>query len=102
MNLPELQTKSEIEKTNFQNQRKLDLQTSLVFAFERTKTDPFDVSGLIKDVLIEFPKLSSNDIITALRNGSLGMYGRTFKLSTQEVCYWIREYTKPIKKQERI
>jgi hypothetical protein len=33
----------------------------------------------------------------ALRNGGLGKYGRTYKLSTQEVCYWIREHIKPIK-----
>jgi hypothetical protein len=36
-----------------------------------------------------------------LRNGGLGKYGRTYKLSTQEVCYWIREHIKPIK-QDRL
>lgn len=102
MNLPELQTKSETEMTIKENNRKADLQDALFFAFERTKTAPFDVTGLVKDVLSEFPRLSGQDLIIALRNGGLGMYGRTFRLSTQEVCFWIREYIKPVKKQERI
>ena len=100
MNLPESQMKSGAEMTIRENNRKADLQDALFFAFERTKTDPFDVSGLVKDVLTEFPKLSGDSIIIALRNGGLGMYGRTFKLSTQEVCYWIREYLKPIKQDK--
>ena len=99
MNLPASQTNSEITKV--QDQKRQDLQKALFFAFERTKSDPFDVSGLITDVLTEFPKLSSDRMIEALRNGGLGKYGRTFRLSTQEVCYWIREYLKP-NKQERI
>ena len=97
MNLQELQMKSESDITN----KVMLLQESLFFAFERTKSDPFDVSALIKDVLTEFPKLDINVIITALRNGGLGKYGRTYKLSTQEVCYWIREHIKPIK-QDRL
>lgn len=92
MILQELQTKS--EKTKTVNQRQVDLENSLLFAFERTKTEPFDVTGLVQDVLSEFPKLGGDDFIRALRNGSLGMYGRTFKLSTQEICFWIREYIK--------
>jgi len=102
MNLPELQTKSEIVKIDFESQRKSDLQKALFFAFERTKTDPYDTTSLVKDVLSEFPRLSGDTLKAALRNGGLGMYGRTFRLSTQEVCFWIRECTKPIKKQERI
>lgn len=92
MSLQELQTKSEKMKTG--NERQVDLEKSLLFAFERTKTETFDVTGLIQDVLSEFPKLSGVDFILALRNGSLGMYGRTFKLSTQEICFWVREYIK--------
>jgi hypothetical protein len=96
MNLQELQTKSETTKTV--NQRQQDLQNALLFAFERTKTEPFDVTGLIQDVLSEFPKAGGADFIIALRNGSLGMYGRTFKLSTQEICFWVREYLKQFEK----
>ncbi len=90
MNLHELQTKSETVNTN----KKQDLQTALILAFERTRSEPFDVTGLIQDVLSEFPNLNSDEMITALRRGGLGMYGRTFKLSTQEVCFWIRQHLK--------
>jgi hypothetical protein len=83
-----LSTKLEI--TNKQQ----DLQKALFFAFERTRSEPFDVTLLIKDVLSEFPNLNTAEIITALRRGGLGMYGRTFKLSTQEVCFWIRQHLK--------
>ena len=96
MNSHELPMKSENDITN----KVMLLQEALFFAFERTKSDPFDVSALIKDVLTEFPNVDINKIITALRNGGLGKYGRTFRLSTQEVCYWIREYLKPIKQDK--
>lgn len=97
MNSHELPMKSENDTIN----KVTLLQEALFFAFERTKSEPFDVSALIKDVLTEFPNVDINKIITALRNGGLGKYGRTFRLSTQEVCFWIREYLKPIK-QDRL
>jgi hypothetical protein len=34
------------------------------------------------------------EINEAIRLGSLGKYGRTYKLNTQEVCMWIHEYLK--------
>jgi len=58
MNLQESQTKSEIEKIKT-DQKRADLQTALFFAFERTKSEPFDVTGMIKDILTEFPRLDS-------------------------------------------
>jgi len=100
MNLPELQTKSGAGLQLRERIRRSALQDALFFAFERTKTDPFDTYGLIEDVLKEFPRLNGDQFITALRNGGLGMYGKTFKLSTQEVCFWIREYVKPIKQDK--
>jgi len=57
---------------------------------------------LVSDVLSEFPRVSNEDITLALRSGSLGKYGRTFKLSTQEVCFWIREYQKSKTKKSLI
>mgnify|MGYP003648393193 CR=1 FL=1 len=96
MNLQGSQTKLEIHYKN--EKRTEQLQKALLFSFERTKSEPFDVSALICDVLKEFEYLSIENIIEALRNGGLGKYGRTFKLSTQEVCYWIRQHNKkPIK-----
>lgn len=87
-NLTTLPQKSEITI------REYNLKSSLAVAFERTNTPPFNLDKLVSDVLSEFPRVSDNDITLALRSGSLGKYGRTFKLSTQEVCYWIREYQK--------
>ncbi len=43
-------------------------------------------------VLDEFSFLSLNKIREAIRLGSLAQYGRTYKLNTQEVCFWIRKY----------
>jgi hypothetical protein len=49
---------------------------------------------MINDVLTEFPRVSEDTFIKAIRNGSLGKYGKTYKLSTQDVCVWVREYRK--------
>jgi hypothetical protein len=100
MNLQNLPTKLETEKSSI-NQKKIDLRDALIVAFDRTRTEPFDVTLMINDVLDEFKRLDTLTIRQALRNGGLGKYGRTYKLSTQEVCYWIREYIKPIK-QDRL
>jgi hypothetical protein len=56
-----------------------------------------DTSDFIKD---EFSFLTLNDIRKALRNGSSGKYGRSYKLSTQEVCFWIREFIKENKSKQ--
>lgn len=74
--------------------RMYNLQTSLLVAFERTATEPYDMQNMVKDVLTEFPNIKDNDITLAIRSGSLGKYGKTYKFSTQEVCIWIREYLK--------
>lgn len=87
-NLINSQQKSEIAI------REYNLKNSLAVAFERTNTQPFNIDKLVSDVLSEFPKVTNEEITNALRSGSLGKYGRTFKLSTQEICFWIREYLK--------
>jgi len=74
--------------------RTFNIQTSLLVAFERTMTEPYNIDNMVKDILSEFPKLKDDDLTLAIRNGSLGKYGKTFKLSTQEVCIWIREFLK--------
>jgi hypothetical protein len=66
----------------------------LLVAFERTATEPYDMQNMVKDVLTEFSNIKNDDITLAIRNGSLGKYGKTYKFSTQEVCIWIREYLK--------
>lgn len=90
----------EIQNTN-EDVKISNLKLSIAFAFERTRSEPFKIDGMISDILTEFPRLSSEKITEAIRNGSLGKYGRTFRLSTQEVCFWIREHIKPIK-QDRL
>lgn len=90
----------ELKKSYHQEQKENKLKISIAFAFERTRSDPFKIDAMVKDILEEFPKLTSDKITEAIRNGSLGKYGRTFRLSTQEVCYWIRKYTEIIKQDK--
>jgi len=49
---------------------------------------------MVNDIFTEFPKITEEQITKAMRNGGLGMYGKTYKLTTQEVCIWIRNYLK--------
>jgi hypothetical protein len=52
------------------------------------------LNKITADVYSEFKILDSDLIVTALRNGSLGKYGKTYKLNVQEICIWIREHLK--------
>lgn len=99
MNLQESLPSLELKKNEINKQQ--SLQKALFYAFERTKSEPFDITLLVKDILEEFPRVKEADLILAIRNGGLGMYGRTFRLSTQEVCYWIRQYINP-KQQDKL
>lgn len=74
--------------------RTFNIQASLLVAFERTMTEPYNIDNMVKDIMSEFPRLKDNELTLAIRNGSLGKYGKTYKLSTQEVCIWIREFLK--------
>jgi hypothetical protein len=65
-----------------------------MIALERTGTEPFNLENIAKDIITEFGFITEIQMIKAIRNGSLGKYGRTFKFSSQEVCIWIREYLK--------
>lgn len=71
-----------------------NVQASVLIAFERTLTEPYNIDNMVKDIVSEFPRINPEEIVKAIRNGSLGKYGKTYKLSTQEVCIWIREYLK--------
>lgn len=87
-NLEHLQPKQDLDS---QTSKEL-IKVSLATAFERTGTEPYNIEPMLRDIITEFPRESEEDIIKAIRNGALGMYGRTYKLTTQEVCVWIREY----------
>lgn len=60
---------------------------------DRVGMDFKDINNTIQDIRAEFKYLTLKQIREALRNGSLGLYGNTFRLSTQEVCIWIRKHT---------
>ena len=70
------------------------LKASIGLAFERVNLPVFKIDDLSKDVLSEFKGKDINLITEAIKKGSLGLYGRTYRMSTQEVCIWIREYLK--------
>lgn len=53
-----------------------------------------NIDNTINDICTEFGFCKLSDIKDAIRKGSLGKYGRSFRLNTQEVCYWIREHRK--------
>jgi hypothetical protein len=45
------------------------------------------------DLLAEFgDQLTKNEFREALWNGSMGYYGRTHRLSTQELFIWVQQY----------
>lgn len=68
------------------------IKKSVALALERTGTPPFDIGGMCKDIETEFGDVSVDVITTAIKNGSLGRYGRTYRFCTQEVCIWIRQH----------
>ena len=67
---------------------------SLTLAIQRTGSKELLSDDMIKDIVNEFDYVEEKHLIKAIRNGSLGVYGRTFKMCTQEVCLWVRAYIK--------
>ena len=65
---------------------------SIALAFQRVNVEPVKVSEIAEDVKKAFPKCTENELIEAIRRGALGEFGRTYRMSTQEVCIWIREH----------
>lgn len=70
------------------------IRTSLTLAFNRTGTE-FDkelANSMYFDIADAFPDLTLDEFTKALKNGGLGVYGKTYKLTIQEVCIWVRNY----------
>ena len=91
---------NKLQKLENQSEKSIltnSLMQSIALVFERTSTDPRNIEGMVKDILKEFPDVTDDEITNSLRNGSLGRYGKTYKLSTQEICGWIREYRNDLK-----
>jgi hypothetical protein len=73
------------------------LFASLLKTELRTGKNLLNIDETMIDIQQEFKHLKPEQIIKAIRNGSLGLYGSTYNLSTQQICIWIREYLKPSK-----
>lgn len=86
---------TQLEKTQ---QRDFKIQASILIAMQRTGTTELNIQEAIKDVTDEFRLMKDERLIQAIRNGSLGKYGKTYKLTTQVICIWIREYLKETNK----
>ena len=82
-------TQSQLEN---QTIRITKISKSIAFVIERLRIEPFDITNMVNDIQKEFKDLDDEVIITAFRNGSLGMYGQTYRLNTQMLCIWIRKY----------
>lgn len=76
------------------NIRKLEIQASVLFSMRRTSTTELDIENTVQDIISEFYHIPQEKIIKAIRVGSLGRYGLTYKLTTQQICIWIREFIK--------
>lgn len=59
---------------------------------QRVDQEFTDINATAQEIIKEFWYMKVKDVIEAIRCGSLGKYGRTYKLNTQEVCLWIRSY----------
>jgi hypothetical protein len=50
---------------------------------------------MLIDIKSEFGNKKIENVIEAIRLGSLGKFGVNYKLTTQVVCYWIRCHLNP-------
>jgi hypothetical protein len=77
------------------NSQTFKLKTMLLIASERLDSNIENVDKMFIDIKNEFGKRKIEDVIEAIKLGSLGKYGVNYKLTTQVVCFWIRCYTEP-------
>ena len=69
------------------------IKIELIHAYRRTGFEfDADMDVFYEDLKTIFKGTSINSVIKAIENGSTGKYGRTYKMSFQEVCVWIRCY----------
>lgn len=73
-----------------------NIRIAVTVAYDRLESELSNekLSKITSDVFSEFNILDSDIIIAGIRNGSLGKYGKTYKLNVQEICIWIREHLK--------
>lgn len=97
-NLNKLQASQENSTQTYSSDDNI-LKHSLSLAFERVNLPVFNTDNLCRDVLTEFKDLNIQTITKAIRRGSLGFYGKTYRMSTQELCIWINSYCKENKQE---
>ena len=68
------------------------INASVILAFERVGLDPKNVEGISNDIIKKFKGIHLKHITNAIKNGALGDYGRTYRMSTQEISIWIKQY----------
>ena len=54
------------------------------------------INNIVSTVNIAFPNEDEHVLLKAVSRGSLGEFGRTYKLTPQEVCIWVREHIKTL------
>lgn len=79
-----------------------EIKKSLALVMQRLDSQFLDINSTATDICNEFSFMSLKDIFESLRLGSLGKFGLSFKLNTQTVCFWIREFNKNKQKNKML
>lgn len=76
--------------------RSTEVLSFIPLAVERTGSEISreKMINMSRDICNEFSKVNIDVIKSAMRKGALGNFGSTYKLTTQEVCIWIRKELK--------
>jgi len=90
--MSELSKQEKQSETLIQHFDEDKLRAAIVLAIERVGSGDFSIDHLVRDIKSEFIDLDGRDILKGIRAGSLGRFGRTYKLTIQDVCIWIRQY----------
>lgn len=81
-------------KTLEAQERDTKLKIQLALAMQKTDCEIKNIDWLINDIVSEFGNKKTIDILEAIKQGSIGKFGISFKLTTQVVGYWINQYLK--------
>jgi len=81
-------------KTLEAQERNTKLKTQLALAMQKTDCEIKNIDWLIIDIVSEFGNKKTIDILEAIKQGSIGKFGISFKLTTRVVGYWINQYLK--------
>ena len=81
------------ENSKTQLSRSKEILTFIPTALERVGSELSQEKSVSMslDVANEFSNIKIETIKSAIKKGALGEFGQTYKLTTQEVCIWIRK-----------